>query len=78
MISFWRHPILYIRRILLPTCKTCINHYDVHGYCGTGFCDCKEYRDRYEKLEGDELERDVLLRDSRHPVLQVRGTLLTT
>lgn len=21
------------------------------------FCDCKEYRDRYEKLEGDELER---------------------
>ena len=24
---------------------------------GTGFCDCEEYRERYEKLEGDELER---------------------
>lgn len=57
MLSFWRHPIIFIRRLLLPTCSTCINHYDVHGYCGTGFCDCKEYRDRYEKLEGDELER---------------------
>lgn len=57
MISFWRHPIIFIRRLLLPTCSTCINHYDVHGYCGTGFCDCKEYSDRYEKLEGDELER---------------------
>lgn len=56
MLSFWRHPIIFIRRLLLPTCKTCIHHYAVHGYCGTGFCDCKEYRDWYEKLEGDELE----------------------
>lgn len=54
MLSFWRHPIIFIRRLLLPTCKTCIHHY---GERGTGFCDCKEYRDRYEKLEGDELER---------------------
>ena len=54
MLSFWRHPIIFIRRLLLPTCKTCINHY---GERGTGFCDCQKYRDRYEKLEGDELER---------------------
>lgn len=54
MLSFWRHPIIFIRRLLLSTCKTCINHY---GERGTGFCDCQKYRDRYEKLEGDELER---------------------
>lgn len=54
MLSFWRHRIIFIRRLLLPTCKTCINHY---GERGTGFCDCQKYRDRYEKLEGDELER---------------------
>ena len=54
MLSFWRHPIIFIRRLLLPTCKTCIHH---DGERGTGFCDCQKYRDRYEKLEGDELER---------------------
>ena len=54
MLSFWRHPIIFIRRLLLPTCRTCILN---DGEYGTGFCDCKEYRDRYEKLEGDELER---------------------
>lgn len=54
MLSFWRHPIIFIRRLLLPTCSTCIHN---DGEYGTGFCDCKEYRDRYEKLEGDELER---------------------
>lgn len=27
MLSFWRHPIIFIRRLLLPTCKTCIHHY---------------------------------------------------
>lgn len=53
MLSFWRHPIIFIRRLLLPTCRTCIHNYGEHG---TGFCDCKKYRDRYEKLEGDELE----------------------
>ena len=53
MLSFWRHPIIYIRRLLLPTCSTCIN-YD--SDLGTGFCDCQKYRDRYEKLDGDELE----------------------
>lgn len=53
MLSFWRHPIIYIRRLLLPPCRTCINHDSERG---TGFCDCEEYRDRYEKLEGDELE----------------------
>lgn len=54
MLSFWRHPIIFIRRLLLPTCKTCIHH---DSESGTGFCDCEAYRDRYEKLEGDELER---------------------
>lgn len=54
MLSFWRHPIIYIRRLLLPPCKMCINHDSDRG---TGFCDCEAYRNRYEKLEGDELER---------------------
>lgn len=54
MLSFWRHPIIFIRRLMLPTCSTCIHN---DSECGTGFCDCKKYRDRYEKLEGDELER---------------------
>lgn len=31
--------------------------YTHYGERGTGFCDCQKYRDRYEKLEGDELER---------------------
>ena len=53
MISFWRHPILYIRRLLMPTCKTCIHHDSARG---TGFCDRKVYRDLYERLEGDELD----------------------
>lgn len=53
MLSFWRHPVLYIRRLLLPTCKTCIHHDSARG---TGFCDCKGYRDLYERLEGDELD----------------------
>lgn len=65
MISFWRHPILYIRRFLLPTCKTCIHHDSARG---TGFCDCKGYRDLYERLEGDELKQVLCseIRGTRH------------
>lgn len=65
MISFWRHPILYIRRLLLPTCKTCTHHDSARG---TGFCDCGGYHDLYERLEGDELKQVLCseIRGMRH------------
>ncbi len=47
MTNLWRHPVVFIRSLFLLPCKTCIHHYRVWGY-GTGFCGCKEYRDRYE------------------------------
>lgn len=47
MISFVRHPIIYLRRIRTPTCKTCAN-YTVQFF--NPACACAKYLEHYNRL----------------------------
>lgn len=57
MPDLFKHPIIYLRRLKTPTCKTCAN-YSVQFFSPA--CTCAKYLEHYNRLNCASVEYAIL------------------
>lgn len=57
MPDLFNHPIIYLRRLKTPTCKTCAN-YSVQFFSPA--CTCAKYLEHYNRLNCASVEYAIL------------------
>lgn len=57
MSDLFNHPIIYLRRLKTPTCKTCAN-YSVQFFSPA--CKCAKYLEHYNRLNCASVEYAIL------------------
>lgn len=57
MPDLFNHPIIYLRRLKTPTCKTCAN-YSIQFF--SPVCTCAKYLEHYNRLNCTSVEYAIL------------------